>query len=287
MNDTEKERLRLCIMQELKDNFDKFDFEAHIDSSLTFNENKNILFEKIENFQGSTPDEETQMLNNLNNVKPIGSNFWDSINSNIKVLVCFGNTGSGKTCFIFKLLQSFKDKKPIYFYNHPKPELIQALGYKNMKSISEMSRITDSLVYFDEPQLSFSKYDKKLNDNFVLLCSLARQNDNTLIFSTSDTRWVNKSLESYVSHWVIKDIDMNLIKNGSVAKTIIKSVMPLAINELNLTLNEYIFYSKMDSLHNGLHNFNRPIYFDDRLSKAYKNSNIAKETAKELLKNNK
>jgi len=273
----EKERIELKVMEELQDDYDLFDLEAELDSSLSYSEALDNILDKIDLFRDKKPDidviREQEMMCRLNNAKRTSSNFWKKIINNIRVLVCYGNTGTGKTALMFKILQDFS--KPVYFFNHPKPELIEALGYKNMKSVSELSRLTDSVVYFDEPQLHFTLHEKKSNEMFMRLCSLARQNDLTLLFSTSDTRWVNKGLESYVSHWIIKDIDINLIKNGSAAKNIIRATMPLAINDLHLKIDEYLFYSRTDSQYNRPHTFHKPIYFDERLSKAYKHQNNA------------
>jgi SpoVK/Ycf46/Vps4 family AAA+-type ATPase len=185
----------------------------------------------------------------------------------VKILVIQGSTGCGKTALAFKLLE--KCKKPVYIFKHPNPKLIEAIGYHNMKSESEFAKLRDCYVYLDEPQLYFKKQDKQNNDYFLLLGSMARQYGFSLIISTSDTRWVNKGLESYVSHWIIKDLDLSLVKQGSMIKSIIKNVMPLAVDDLNLELEEYIYYSKKDIFNNGLHKFIKPKYFDDRFSKAF------------------
>ena len=105
---------------------------------------------------------------------------------------------------------------------------------------------------------------------FLKLCSLARQNSLSIIFSTNDSRWVNKSLESYVSHWIVKDIDISLVKNGSAIKKIVRKIMPLVTDDLELDVEEYLFSSKDDPDYNGKHTFKKPLYFTDELSKAWK-----------------
>lgn len=276
LNNQEKERLRLYVIKELKEDYDLFDIESEMDSSLTYDENINIIADKIELMKEKDVDRDTflehQLQKKLDNMKPQSKGgFWRKIIDKVKVVVCIADTGEGKTAWSFKHLQNYS--KDVYIYKHPNPKLIEALGYHSMTSLSEISSLTNAVIYFDEPQLSFPKADKRSNETFLLLCSLARQNDITLVFSTSDTRWINKGLESYVSHWIIKGIDVNLIKNGCVVKRIIKQIMPLAQDELLLEKDEYLLYSRKHAIHNGKHKFRLPLYYDDRFSKAYRTSN--------------
>ena len=63
MNETEKEKIRLFCMNELKDNFDLFDWEHQIDSSLSLNENLDEISEKIKLFKESNPLEKIKREN--------------------------------------------------------------------------------------------------------------------------------------------------------------------------------------------------------------------------------
>jgi len=274
LSELEKDKLKLLVYEILRDDADKFDFKSYVDSSLTFEENKTIILDKLDMFKETQISKEIvqeqqilTMLNNQQHNKNI--DLLNKISDKIKVMMVYGGTGSGKTCFCYKLIQKYKDKQ-VYVFNSPIPHIISKMGYKNMLSLGELSRLNNIVLWLDEVQLSFRRDDKRSNETFLMLCSLARQKDITLIFSTSDTRWVNKGLESYVSHWIIKDIDVSLIKQGSAIKKIIRNVMPLAGDELSLTPDEYIAYSKVDNIQ-GLFTFVKPIYYNDTFSKAYKN----------------
>lgn len=282
MNTQELELLSLLPHQELGENWDLFDIKAHTDSALSFQENKGIILEKLKAFRERKVDREAfreaKMLESINQStpKPSGT-LLNAIRSDLRVVCILADTGQGKTALAFKMLQQFalnpKDETSpakVYVYKHPNPQLITSLGYNNLQSVSSLSTMTDSVIYFDEPQMMHDRYDKKNNLFFERLCSLARQNDLTLIFSTSDSRWINKGLEAYVSHWFIKSIDINLLKNGCIAKKIIHQLMPLVIDEFSLPVEQFLLYSRQKPEHNGLHEFNKPIYFDDRFSKAYR-----------------
>lgn len=186
-----------------------------------------------------------------------------------KVVAVVGHTGSGKTASCFNILDSMKERKK-YVVDHPFPEALAETGVENIGSLN-FEDVSDSAVWIDEPQLVFPKGEKKSNDALMMMCSLARQRDITLIFSTSDTRWINRGMESYVDTWLIKNLDFNLVKQGSITQKIIKqkyyNIMP---NTFKLKVSEGILYcpSQMD----------RPIkvdiplpsYWSEKLSKPYK-----------------
>jgi hypothetical protein len=192
---------------------------------------------------------------------------WNSC----KVIAVVGHTGSGKTASCFNILSNIKDRSR-YVVDHPFPEALEGTGVENIASIN-FEDLSDSAVWIDEPQLVFPKGEKKSNDALMMMCSLARQRDITLIFSTSDTRWINRGMESYVDTWLIKNLDFNLVKQGSITQKIIKqkyyNIMP---STFKLKVSEGILYcpAQMD----------RPIkievplppYWSEKLSKPYKYS---------------
>lgn len=288
INEQDKERLRLLVIKELKENADLFDLRAEIDSSLSYEENKNIILDKIDMLKERDLNadffKEQQMLDALSKSDKSQSpaNVWRMIHDKVRIAVILADTGEGKTALAFKILQAY-DSAKVYFFKHPKPHLIQKLGYKNLNFTSELATLTDCVVFCDEPQLHFERGDKKSNQYFEKLATIARQNGLTLLFSTSDSRWINKGLEAYVSHWVIKSIDINLLKQGSMAKKVIQQLSPLSIDDFTLPISDYLLYSRKTPEYNGRHSFSKPIYFNDELSKAYKNSpQSATESAEKI-----
>ena len=131
--------------------------------------------------------------------------------------------------------------------------------------------ILDCVVWVDEPQLVYPKYEKRNNDGLLMMCSLARQRDITLIFSTSDTRWINKGMEAYVDTWVIKNLDFSMVKQGSIIKKIISqkyhNIMP---NTFRLKQNEAIMYCPDQLPRPEKVSIELPSFWSESLSKPYK-----------------
>lgn len=192
---------------------------------------------------------------------------WDDC----KVIAVVGNTGSGKTAACFNILSSIKTKDK-YIVDHPLPEALEGTGVQNMPAIS-FEEMSDCVIWIDEPQLIYPKYQKRNNDGLMMMCSLARQRDVTLILSTSDTRWINKGMESYVDTWVIKNLDFNLVKNGSIIKNIISrkynNIMPASFK---LSKEEAIVYCPEHLDRPEKVKVSLPSYWSDKLSKPYKYS---------------
>ena len=199
--------------------------------------------------------------------------FWKDVVKDSSVICVYGDKGSGKTAISFAILnQVFKSaNKTIYVYKYPKKRLIEMLGYKVMRSMEDLMRMENCCVYIDEPQLYFPFYEKKTNEAFARLMSLARQRNNMIIISTSVSHYINRMLECGIDVWCIKDTDYDRLKNGSRIKKVIQDNALVAPTEYMLDQNEYLFYARKFSQHNGKHTFDLPHYFTDEMSKVYGN----------------
>jgi hypothetical protein len=203
-------------------------------------------------------------------VESIGQRGLNMFNwSKCKVISVVGNTGSGKTASCYNILNSIKDKQK-YIVDHPFPQALEGTGVLNLPNIN-FEEVTDSVIWIDEPQLVFPKGEKKNNDALMQMCSLARQRDVTLMVSTSDTRWINRGLESYIDTWLIKNLDFNLVKQGSITQKIIKqkyhNIMP---NNFRLSVNEAILYCPSQIDRPMKIDINLPSFWSDKLSQPYK-----------------
>lgn len=200
----------------------------------------------------------------------------------IKTIAIYGDIGTGKTALAYKIIEQFKGR-PIYFMKHPNPEIIEKLGYKNLTSLEEIERLQDAVIYYDEPQLSIALYDKKANRIIANVCSLARQLNITLIISSSDTRVFSKHNESYFDVWLIKDVDFEMVKQGSKIKKAIRNNSRFEPAGFRLEDNEYICESRKLREFNGKHTFELPKIWNEEHSKPYR-TKTAKESAKESAK---
>ena len=93
---------------------------------------------------------------------------------NVRTIAIYGNCGSGKTSLAYNIINIMKEGKQVFFLGHPKPELIEKMGYHNLDSIETMERLQDCILYIDEPQLILPIYANKGNKIISQICSLAR-----------------------------------------------------------------------------------------------------------------
>jgi len=217
---------------------------------------------------------------NGKNTKVKESIEWDKIIPKLKNIFVTGDLGTAKTSFSYSLLENLKKYMPIYVFKHPDKMLIHSLGFKNLYSIDEIESLNKIAVFIDEPQLIFPKYEKRGSIVLNKLLSLSRQKDIILIISTSDTRYITSAEEFYISTYIIKKIDYQMIKRGSKIKNIIEDMAVLTPSGFadEIKINEFIFYNRELKEINGKYDFMMPKYFDERLSKPYGMGSFPKQT---------
>ncbi len=254
---------------------DLFDIESEIDSSITYEENINILEEKLKILvnNGTFLKEQVKRNNEYEIGKPSPHKiaFSKEIIENLKTIFVSADTGEGKTACSYWFLERLKRFKPIYVFRHPKPELITKIGYKNMYSIDELENLQGIVLWIDEPQIVFPKYERRGSIVLNKLLSLARQREVTLILSTSDTRYITASEEFYISTYIIKRIDYQMIKRGSKIKQIINELSTLTPEGYcdNIKKNEFVFYNRKFNELNRKHTFNLPKFWNESYSKPF------------------
>ncbi len=187
----------------------------------------------------------------------------------VKTIAIYGDCGAGKTALAYNIIDTLK--KPVYFLKHPMPEIIEKRGYKNLTSLEEVERLQDCIIYWDEPQLSTTIQDKKANKIIANVCSLSRQLNITLIISSSDTRVFTRHNEAYFDLWCIKDVDYEMVKQGSKIKKAIKNNSRFEPSGFRLELNEFITESRKLREFNGKHTFKLPKDWSEECSKPYRN----------------
>jgi len=202
--------------------------------------------------------------------------------SNIRTIAVYGAVGSGKTALSYSLLNLFEDKR-VYFFRHPKPHLIASLGYENITNLEQIENMENCVIYFDEIQLHVGIQDKKSNNIISKICSLARQKKITLIISTSDTRVFGKANEAFFDMWLVKQLDYDMIKNGSKLKQILKKNAVFDPSGISIAKNEFILDCHSYPELNGRDTFELLPYFTEEHSKPYKiATNIATKEAEKM-----
>jgi hypothetical protein len=181
-----------------------------------------------------------------------------------------GERGSGKTALACHLLDQVQDQGPVFVYQHQDPDLIATRGWQQMYRLEQLYDIHSSVVWLDEPQITIPKLDKRANEGLQRLLSIARHRDITLILSTCDTRWITRALESFIDCWLVKDVEPRLVKQGALIKKIIQRHVLCDPDEFRLPKHQYLFYGRHYDELDGLHEFVKPEYFDERWSKPYR-----------------
>jgi len=201
----------------------------------------------------------------------------------LNAIAIFGRTGSGKTALSFSILEEFKNHKPIYILNHPKPELMEEMGYINLNTMDEIVKLQDCVIYWDEPQLSVLGVQEYKRDSVLAkFMSLARQKDINLIVSSSDSRTFSPKVEQYFEAWFVKDCDYSLTKQRSMLRTIIKNNTTFFPEEFELNDDEAIFYSKKLKGKCGKMKISLPSSWSNALSKPFKQEVYVQRVEKDV-----
>lgn len=198
---------------------------------------------------------------------------WKRVLPEIKSIVVVGTTGSGKTSFCFKILETakqlFNNEREIYVFKHPKQKMIEELGFKNIYNIEQLDKLNKAVVYIDEPQTQFKVYSHKENTILATLLTLARHRDIILIISTCMTQWVTRMLEGQVDCYCVKDTDYDSVKQGSRIREIIKQNSLIDPSFFRLDIDEYVFYCRKFPEYSNKHRFLQPEFFNEELSKSH------------------
>lgn len=246
---------------------DTIDMEAHWDHNISYSENIENLKEEF----GLVIDEKATEKLQEEKYKAQWQAFKDEIDfsviDNITSLAVVGRRNSGKTALAYHVLGHAK--KPVYFFRHPKPHIVRALGYHILHNFEQITKLSDCVVYIDEPQLFIKKYDKKANDGLLELLSIARQRNVCIVLSSSDTRFITKGLEAYIDVWLVKDIETELVKRGSLVSKIIRKNAIIDADGFTQAQAQFLFYSRDYPQWDGQHEFNLPTFWSEAHSKPF------------------
>lgn len=245
MNETEKERLRLFVLGELKEDADLFDFEAEIDSTLCYSENKTILTEKMALFkQNESLDIDTIKRGHLIKAKISQSKAcspkWLSIPiiktkdcllaqafANKRVIAMAGERNSGKTNNLVRMLQQFREmntKTPILTYGLPwaVQKYLNSYGCKEISSLSQLIKKKDCIIILDEFQ-RLKLNDRRYKDALDEFMDYVYHNNVYSLLSSPNIREFNSIIGGVIERWLLKDVKLSSCVNGSQLKKAIDS----------------------------------------------------------------
>ena len=186
-------------------------------------------------------------------------------------------------CYYNMLLEQNKVVNYIFELEKLKPELSNIFfdiyknkyhnlykdAEKNIKEFNTIEYMQNIILWITEPQILMPKYEKTSNTALMKLLSICRHRNITLVIDTSDSRWVNKGLESYVDVWLIKDQDYQLLKSGSKIRNIINDNMLFSPAGFKIDINEYLMYYRNNEDYQGKFKIGLPRYWNEQYSKPY------------------
>ncbi len=209
----EIELLRVMVYKELKEDADKFDLEAEIDRSLTYDENKELILDKIEALRGRPEtslmtrkelDQEIQQRERQDSSE--GRLFHEQAN-----YLIVGKKGSAKTSLGFTVMNTIHNtqKKKCYTYRFPNAKALKKIPFpvENIVSLNKLYHLRDAIVLIDEAHIHFSSMEKKVNEDLRNLLSISRQNNVDFVFICHNSYFLNRSLFSFIDVKMIKEVN--------------------------------------------------------------------------------
>jgi hypothetical protein len=188
-------------------------------------------------------------------------------------IIILGTIGSGKTALAFKILSHLSQLKPVFWIAHPKPQLLDKFGYECLESVEDIECLENSIIVYDEPQLSLNISDRQRDFALARVLSLSRQRGNTLIMMTSDTRLLSPKVEAYLETWCIKDIEYAKTKQRGIARHIIQKNCLISPEGFGAKENEFLLECP-DFKFNGRWTYPLIPEWSEELSKPYARQSI-------------
>ena len=152
----------------------------------------------------------------------------------------------------------------MYVYRHPKIEALKKLPFKvtNINNLKQISNLTNAVIIIDEAHKVFPVLEKAVNTQLRNILSLSAQNNICFIFICHNSYFLNRSLFSFIDIKIIKEVNEGHWElERSYMKKLYQDIPIMGVNK---------FFIDSDN-HRGVETFNKPKWFKDELSFAYKN----------------
>lgn len=201
---------------------DLYDWDAKLDSTLTVEENYNIIDkefsllldqvigkpwpERDEYYKQKGIDQAREQARANDNEFAEENLYKAQLNT-----IIVGKKGSAKTVWAWSFAEKTArmSKRKLYVFEHPRPELLKTMPFevRNITRIDAMFNITDGVIILDEAHEKFNVLDKRVNEDLKILLSRSRQNNTCFIFVCHNSYFVNRSLFSFIDVRVIKEVN--------------------------------------------------------------------------------
>lgn len=277
-----KETIINRFKEEIKErgkDISQFDFEHEWDEDITEFENETIIKDKINSLFGTTEKQmvkESKQNEERNKIEEkkfvreekerimILEDRGEMFKEQANVLIV-GKKRSGKTCLGWAFLKQFGDyKREMYVYRHPRPDDLSKLPFRvnNLTNLKQVSNLTDAVILIDEAHKVFPIQEKAVNNQLRNILAVSAQNNICFIFVCHNSYFINRSLFSFIDIKIIKEVNEGHFElERPHMKKIYENVCVMGNSQ---------FFIDSDYLR-GNETFNRPEWFNEKLSFAYRN----------------
>lgn len=233
-----------------------FDTYAEIDNTLSFQENKQQINDKLNDILPMTnpktkadcqmPKDEYIELS-VQQMKEQEPNKSHLDLDNVRICAVMGDINTGKTNLAIYSIRQYKGKRNIYTLGYPK----KIDNFTQLNTKRDILRLTDSIIFIDELSKFYPLQSRHTNFEFIEIERTISHNNNTIIFTTQLTQDLTNQMEAFVDTFLITGIsDLRFLKSGSKAKFSILDCADYRMNgsSLNLKQGEYLQLSNSSEI---------------------------------------
>lgn len=266
---------------DIKSDFDKFDFDAYIDESLTNEEN----YTEIQAYFNSLYSKKLQETADKEKALEAEQAYREESHNNEGLFktqanyLIVGKKGSAKTCYGFSCMAAIHriQQKRCYIYRFPQPEQLKKIPFKvsNVVNLMQLYSLTDAVVLIDEAHIHFSSAEKTVNEDLRNLLSISRQNNVDFIFICHNSYFLNRSLFSFIDVRIIKEVSPG---HWDLERTYMKRLYSHV-----QVFGKANFFIDCDFIRENS-SFSKPEWFTDELSNAYNTKEQKEDFFSKLLR---
>ena len=187
----------------------------------------------------------------------------------VKICAVIGDTDTGKTNLAVYHLRNYKGNRQIYTLGYPG----QLDNYIPLNSLSDIFRLSNSIIFIDELSKVFPLKNRHTNNDFIEVARLLAHSGNTILFTTQLTQDLTNQMEAFVEGFLItKMADLRFLKAGSKVKYVIMDCLDPRRTSKELNLNQGEYLQSVDNSPAGTNGI-RPFPFQN-IGKKWRNSAV-------------
>ena len=269
-------------IKKIEPNFDMKEFDIQeLDSNLEFSENLKMALEKLEmRKKEKLTKAKIESLAEKDKIdyeefksehkEEYGLNKIFTEPSNVLII---GKKGSAKSSWAWSFVeQAHKlSGRKIYTFRFPRPELLKGLPFEvnNLTNMKQLFNLTDGICLIDEAHRFFDVLNKSVNEDLKLILANSRQNNCSFAFITHNSYFITRGLFTYIDVKIIKEVNEG---HWDTERPHMKKLY----SDTNIEGESWFFIDS--DYYRGRERFEKPVWFTEELSKAFRNTNAETKT---------